>query len=107
MAVSVDMFRAVAMAMQMKMHAVAPQPPKHIGAETNQHDADGGFKRLGQLLGNYLTQYDCRAGEDGKRQRVAEPPCQAMLDDIDDIGLPGSNAGHRRNMVGLQRVLHP
>src|SRR5260370_25781141 len=42
-AVRVDVHRAVAVAVLMKMHAVAPQPPQHMRAETDQHDADGGL----------------------------------------------------------------
>ena len=33
------------MAVAMKMHAVAPQPPQHMRAEANQHDSDRGFQR--------------------------------------------------------------
>ena len=41
-----------------------------------------------------------------QRQRVAKSPSQAMLDDIADMGAPRGDARYRRNMVGLQRVLH-
>src|SRR5882724_8163058 len=50
MAVGMEMHRAVAMAMPVKMHAVAPQPPQHVAAEADQHDADGGLDRPGQAL---------------------------------------------------------
>src|ERR1700694_71998 len=44
MAMGVDVNRAVAVAVTVKMHALAPQPPQHMGPETDQHDADGGLQ---------------------------------------------------------------
>ena len=51
MAVGMDVHRAVAMIVTMKMHAVAPQPPQHMGAETRQHDADGDLDRPREISG--------------------------------------------------------
>ena len=53
-----------------------------------------------------LTQHDRGPGEDEQRQRMAEPPGQAVLDDIGDLAAARGNAGDRRDVVGFQRVLH-
>src|ERR1700729_2193000 len=37
---------------------------------------------------------------------MAEPPGQAVLDDIGDVVAAGRNRGNRRPMSGLKRVLH-
>ena len=44
-AMGMEMHRAVAMAVSVKMHAVAPQPPQQMRAQAHQHDADGGLDR--------------------------------------------------------------
>ena len=55
MAVEVDMHGAVAVAVPVKMYAVAPQPPQHMRAETDQHDADGGLDRPRQMFGDRVA----------------------------------------------------
>ena len=67
MAVGMQMHRAVAMAVPMKMHAVAPQPPQHMRAEADQHDADGGLDRPRQLVRRSRG----RAGSRRRRRRTA------------------------------------
>jgi hypothetical protein len=64
MAVGMDVHRAVAMAVLVKMHAVAPQPPQHMGAETNQHDADGGLDRPRECFGDSAAEQDGGAGKE-------------------------------------------
>ena len=49
---------------------------------------------------------DRGAGEDEQRQRMAETPGQPVLDDVADVGPAGGNARHRRDVIGLQRMLH-
>ena len=46
------------------------------------------------------------AGKGEQRQGMAEPPGQAVLDDVADMAAARGDAGHRRDMVGLERVLH-
>ncbi|OIQ67536.1 hypothetical protein GALL_508860 [mine drainage metagenome] len=46
------------------------------------------------------------AGEGQQRQRMANPPRQAMFDDIGHIGAARGDAGDGRDVVGLERVLH-
>ena len=53
-----------------------------------------------------MAKQDGGAGKDEQRQRMAEPPGQAVLDDIGDMGAPRGDAGYRGDMVGLERVLH-
>jgi hypothetical protein len=101
-----NVFRTIAVHMPVKMHAVAPQPPQYVSAETNQHDADRGLQRPRKVFGDRMTQQDRGAGEDEQRQRMAEPPCQPVLDDIANVGPAGGNARDRRDVIGLQRVLH-
>ena len=57
-----------------------------MSAKADKHDADGGLQRARNLLGDRVTYQDCCAGENEERQRVAEPPCQAVLDDITNVG---------------------
>src|SRR6478752_1986550 len=37
---------------------------------------------------------------------MAEPPGQAVLDDVSDVGAARGDAGDRGDMIGLKRVLH-
>jgi hypothetical protein len=37
---------------------------------------------------------------------MAKSPGQAVFDDVANVGAPRSDRGHRRNMIGLKRVLH-
>jgi hypothetical protein len=37
---------------------------------------------------------------------MAEPPGQAMPDDVANLGAARGDAGHRGDMIGLERVLH-
>ena len=106
MAVRVDVNRAVAMAVLVKMHAVAPQSPQHVRAETDQHDADGGLYRPREMFRNRVTEQNrsTRKGEQG--QRMAETPGQAVLDDVADVSTTHGDAGHRGDVVGLECVLH-
>jgi hypothetical protein len=38
---------------------------------------------------------------------MAEPPGQSVLDDVADVSTARGDAGHRGDMIGLERVLHP
>ena len=37
---------------------------------------------------------------------MAEAPGQPVLDDVPDVRAARGDAGHRGDMIGLQRVLH-
>ena len=101
-----EMHRAVAMAVPVEMHAVAPQPPQHMGAEADQHDADGGLDRPGDAFGNRMAEQDGGAGKGEQRQRMAEPPGQPVLDDIGDMAAARGDAGYGGDVIGLERMLH-
>ena len=101
-----EMHRAVAMAVPVEMHAVAPQPPQHMGAEADQHEADGGLDRAGDGFGDRMAEQDGGAGKDEQRQRMAEPPGQPVLDDIGDMAAARGDAGYGGDMIGLERMLH-
>ena len=105
-AMSVKVRGTIGMPMHMKMYALGPQPPQHAGAKPDQHDANRGFKRPGQIFGNCMTNKDRYAGEYKKCQRVTKPPSQAMFNDIADMRAASRYARHRCDMVGLQRMLH-
>ncbi len=105
-AVGVEMHRAVTVAMPVKMHAVAPEPPQHMRAETDQHDADGGLDRTCDRLGDRVAEQDGGAGESKQRQRMAKPPGQPVLDDVTDMAAARGDAGYGGDVVGLERVLH-
>ena len=107
MAVGVDVDRAVVMAVAVKMHAVVPETPEHVSAEPDQHDADRSLQRARDVFGDDKAEQQRCAGESEQRQRMAEPPGQAMAHDIADPAAPRRDARHRRDMIGLQRVLHP
>ena len=100
MAVGVDMDGPVLVAMSVKMNPVAPQPPQHMRAETDQHDPDRGLDRARKVVGDRLTERQRSAGKNKQRQRMAEPPGQAVLDDIGDIVAAGGDRGNRRHMIG-------
>src|SRR4051794_25819985 len=81
MTVSVEMHGAVIMAVPVKMHAIAPQPPQHMGAETDQHQSHRRFHRPRQVFRKRLTEQYRRPGNGEQRQRMAEPqvrPCLTM-----------------------------
>ena len=106
MTVDMKVLDAVAMPVLMEVHALAPQPPQHMRAQPDEHDADCSFQRTRQMFGNSVTKQNRGTGEHEKRQGVPQSPGQTVFDDVADIGAPGSDAGHRRNMIGLERVLH-
>ena len=106
MAMGVQMDGSVLVAMSVKMNPVAPQPPQHMRAETDQHDPDRGLDRARKVVGDGMAERQRSAGKYEQRQRMAEPPGQAMLDDVGDIVTARGDRGNRRHMIGLQRVLH-
>src|ERR1700687_2332697 len=106
MAMGVDVNRAVAVAVTVKMHALAPQPPQYMGPETDQHDADGGLQWPRQIFRDRVTEQNGGAGKGEQCQRMAEPPGQAVPDDVPNVGAARRDARHRRDMVGLERMLH-
>src|SRR3954469_17584477 len=106
MAMRMEMQGAIAMGVDVKMHAIAPQPPEHMRAQTDQHEADGALDRVRESFRERLTEQDRDPGEGEQRQAVPEAPSEAVLDDIPHVGAPGGDAGDRGNMIGLKRVLH-
>jgi hypothetical protein len=105
-AMGVDVDGSVVVAMSVKMDPVAPQPPQHMRAETDQHDPDRGLDRARKIVGDRLTERQRSAGKNKERQRMAEPPGQAVLDDIGDVFTPRGDRGNRGYVIGFQRVLH-
>src|SRR5260370_36423077 len=53
-----------------------------------------------------MTQQDRRAGKDKQRQRMTEPPRQAVFDNIVNVGSASGNARHRRDVIGFERMLN-
>ena len=106
MAVGVEMNRAVVMAVRVDMHAVAPQPPQQMRAEADQHDADRGLQRRGELFGDGVAEQDRSTRKRKQRQRMPEPPGQPVLDDVADVAAPRRDRGDGGDMIGLQRMLH-
>jgi hypothetical protein len=53
-----------------------------------------------------MTEQHRGAGEDEQRQRMTEPPCQSVFNDIANVGPASGNAGHRRDVIGFERMLH-
>ena len=104
--VCMEMLRTIAMPVPVKVHAIAPQPPKYVRAKSNQHDADRRLQRTRELFGDRMSQQDRGPGKDKEGQRMAEPPGQPVLDDIANVGAAGGDARYRRDMIGLQRMLH-
>src|SRR6478609_9539698 len=106
MAVGMEMNRSVAMAVLVKMHAVAPQPPQHMRTETDQHETDSGLDRPGDAFRDGAAEQDGGTGKGEQRQRVAEAPGQPMLDDIADMAATCGDAGHGGDVIGFKRMLH-
>jgi hypothetical protein len=57
--------RSVVMTVLMKVDTVAPWPPKYVGAEANQHDANRGLEWPGETQRDRVV---------NKRPRVTPPP---------------------------------
>lgn len=76
-----------------------------MGAKTNQHDADSELDRARERFGDGPAERKGSAGEGEQGQGVADPPGQAMLDDVGDIASPHGDAGDRGHVIGLERVL--
>ena len=106
MAVGVKMHRAVAVAVFVEMHTIAPQPPQHVRAEADQHQADGGLHRSGDRFRDGAAEQNGGAGKHEQRERVAEPPGQPVLDDIGHMAAARGDAGYGGDMVGFERMLH-
>src|SRR6266487_1840067 len=106
MAVGMKMHRAVAMAVPVEMHPVAPQPPQHMRPEADQHDTDGGLDRPGNALGDRAAEQDGTACKHEQRQHMAEPPGQPVFDDIGDMAAARGDAGDGGDVIGLERMLH-
>lgn len=75
-------------------------------AEADQHDADRGFQRPGQMLWNCVADQERRSGEHEQRHRMTQSPSQPVLDDVGNTGPPRRDAGNSRDMIGLKRMLH-
>src|SRR5579872_6243362 len=90
----------------MKMHAITLHPPQYMRAKADQHDPHGRLQRARESFGDRLADQDGCAAENEKRQRMSQPPGQAVLDDVSDIGPAGGDARDRRDMIGFQRMLH-
>src|SRR3954454_5360228 len=75
-------------------------------AQTDQHEADGGLDRRGDIVGHRMAEPDCDPGKYRQSERMAEPPGQAVLDDVADVGAARGDAGDSGDMIGLERVLH-
>ena len=57
-------------------------------------------------FGDGAAEQDGGAGKDEQRQRMAEPPGQAVLDDVADMAAARGDAGDGRDMIGFERMLH-
>lgn len=75
-------------------------------AKTNEHKADRRFQRTSQMFRDRVTEKDRSPGENKQCNRVTQTPRQPVLDDIADARSTGGNAGHCRDVIGLQRMLH-
>ena len=64
------------------------------------------LQRPRELLRDGATEQNRGAGKHEQGQGMAEAPGQAMPDDIADMAAARGDAGHRRDMIGLERVLH-
>lgn len=53
-----------------------------------------------------MTEQNRGTREDEQGQGVTQSPGQPMLDDIADIGTARGDAGDRRDMIRLERMLH-
>src|SRR6202040_2954692 len=104
MAVRMDMDGAVVVTVLVKMHALAPQPPQHMAAETDEHDADGGLQRPCECFREGAPEPDCGPGNDKQCQGMAETPGQPVLDDVAHVTAARGDAGNRGDMIGLGRV---
>src|SRR3954453_4421561 len=105
MAVGVKMRRAVIMAVAMEMDPVMPEPPQQLQPKPDQHDSNRRLEPVGERIGDDLASEQRRTGKGEQCQRVAEPPGQAVLDDVTDLGAAVGDAGDCGDMVGLQRML--
>src|SRR6476646_490168 len=106
MAVRMDMDGAVVMTVLVKMHALAPQLPQHMAAETDEHDADGGLQRPSECFRDGAPEPNCGAGNGEQCQGMAKAPGQPVLDDVGHLAAACGDAGHRGDMIGLERMLH-
>ena len=59
-----------------------------------------------QRFRNGVTEQDRGTGKREQRQCMAEPPSQAVLDDIKNFAAASCDRGDRRDMIGLERMLH-
>jgi len=106
MAVGMKMRRAVAVAVFVEMHTIAPQPPQHVRAEDDQHHADGGLHRPGDGFRDGAAEQNGGAGKGEQRQRMTEPSGQPVLDDIAHMAAARGDAGYGGDMIGFERMLH-
>ena len=106
MAVDVNMHGAIAMVMLVEMNAVAPQTPQHVGAETDQHDADGRLDRARQGFGNGPAKHKRGACKREQCQRMPDPPGETVFDDVGNVAAPCGDAGNRSDVIGLKRMPH-
>ena len=105
MAVKMQVDGAIGMAMTMQMDLVLPEPPQHMRAKPDQHDADGCFDRLRHMFRNRTAEHDGRAGKGKQGQRMAEAPGEPMLDNIADVGAAGGDGRYGCNMIRLERMM--
>ena len=71
-----------------------------------QHDADGGLQRPCEMFRDSTPEQNCGAGNGEQCQGMAEAPGQTVPDDVPDVSAARGDAGHRGDMIGLERMLH-
>ena len=80
MAVSMEVRRAVDVAVHVEVNARHDQAPQQVGPQQHQHDADGELEEVRDALGHDAVEREHHGARSEERQRVPQPPgrTQAM-----------------------------
>jgi hypothetical protein len=93
--------------MHVDVHAAPAQAPEHVGAERDQHAAGGDLEAARHPLRQRRAERDQGAAEQQQRPGVAAAPDRRHLHSLAPRARAAGQRGHRRDVVGLQRVPQP
>ena len=104
--VSMEVRRAVAVAVEVEVNARHDQAPQQVGPKQHQHDADGKLEEVRDALGHDPVEREHDGARSEERQRVPQPPGRTETKGATQIPAARRERGDGGDMVRFQRMTH-
>ena len=105
-AVGMEVRRAVAVAVDVEMNARGDQAPQKVSSQQHQHDADGKFEEVRDVLGHDAVEREHHGACSEERQRVPQPPGRTEAKGAAQTPAARSQRGDGGDMVSFKRMPH-